>query len=247
MATPDVDVQRMATIERLAADAWPATTSLRSHGWLLRHTPTVRRRRSNSALPPVRPELDGVIDEIESFYAGRNRPTLVQISPAELHTELDDRLAARGYESHTPTLVLAAKIDAVSDATPIATTIHSRPSADWLALFHRRGYDKAADSILPRIAAPVGFVVARESDSPVGIGMFAVAEGWSGVFCMATAPAARRRGIATSILRAGARWAAAQGARNLYLQVEKDNAAARALYTGLGFELSHSYHFRQRG
>lgn len=245
MATPDIDVQGMATVERLAADAWPATTSLRSHGWLLRHTPRVGRRRSNSALPPVRPEFDGVIDEIESFYAGRDRPTLVQISPAELHTELDRRLAERGYESHAPTLVLAAEVDAVSDATPIDTTVHSRPPADWLALFHRGGYDKAADSILPRVAAPVGFVVAREGDSPVGIGMFAVAESWSGVFCMATAPAARRRGIATGVLRAGARWAAAQGARNLYLQVEKDNAAARAL--GLGSVLSHSYHFRRRG
>lgn len=247
MTLPDTNFQRMATIERLAADAWPATTSLRAHGWLLRHTPTVRRRRSNSALPPSRPGFDGVIDEIESFYATRNRPSLVQVSPAELHTELDGLLAERGYESHTPSLVLTTGVDGVSGETPATTTIHSRPPAEWLALFHRGGYDKAADSILPRVAAPVGFAVARQGESPVGIGMFAVADNWAGVFCMATEPAARRRGIATGVLRTGARWAASQGARNLYLQVERENGAARALYTSLGFEVSHSYHFRQRG
>lgn len=247
MTLSDTGMQRMATIERSAVDAWPATTSLRAHGWLLRHTPSVGRRRSNSALPPAGPTTGSMIGEIESFYAGRNRPTLIQVSPAELHTELDGLLAGRGYESHTPTLVLAASVDSVPGETPLTTSIHSRPSTEWLALFHHGGYDKAADSILPRIAAPVGFVVARASDSPAGIGMFVVSGTWAGVFCMATAPAARRRGIATAVLRAGARWAASNGARNLYLQVEKGNAAARALYAGLGFELSHSYHFRQRG
>jgi ribosomal protein S18 acetylase RimI-like enzyme len=247
MALSDSEVLRMVTIERLAAQAWPATTRLRTHGWLLRHTPTVGRRRSNSALPLDRPQLDGVLAEIESFYASRNRPSLVQISPAEVHPELDNLLAERGYESHTPSLVLTAGVGGVSGETPATTTIHSRPSAEWLALFHRGGYDKAADSILPRVAAPVGFAVARQGDSLAGIGMFAVADGWAGVFCMATESAARRRGIATGVLRTGARWAAAQGARNLYLQVEKENGAARALYTSLGFEVSHSYHFRQRG
>lgn len=247
MTLSDTEIQRMVTIERLAAQAWPATTSLHSHGWLLRHTPTVGRRRSNSALPLVRPKLNGAIEEIESFYSSRDRPALVQVGPAEVHTELDGLLAERGYESHTPVLVLAASVEVVSGEAPVQTIVHNRPSDEWLAVFHQGGYDNSADRILPRIAAPVGFVVAQEDDSPLGIGMFAVAEGWAGVFCMATAPAARRRGIATGVLRAGVRWAASQGARNLYLQVEKGNGAARALYAGVGFELSHSYHYRQRG
>jgi hypothetical protein len=40
-------------IEQLAVNAWPAATVQLVDGWLLRHTPAVARRRSNSALPPL--------------------------------------------------------------------------------------------------------------------------------------------------------------------------------------------------
>jgi ribosomal protein S18 acetylase RimI-like enzyme len=38
--------------------------------------------------------------------------------------------------------------------------------------------------------------------------------------------------------------AAEQGARHAYLQVEGDNAAARAVYQGLGFADAYAYHYR---
>jgi ribosomal protein S18 acetylase RimI-like enzyme len=74
--------------------------------------------------------------------------------------------------------------------------------------------------------------------------MMVVERGWAGVFCMATRPQARRRGLATAVLRCGASWAAGQGARHLYLQVEEKNFPAVRLYTGLGFQTSHHYHYR---
>jgi ribosomal protein S18 acetylase RimI-like enzyme len=64
------------------------------------------------------------------------------------------------------------------------------------------------------------------------------------VFCMATEPAARRRGVARAVLGALAEWSQQQAARGLYLQVERDNTAAQALYASLGFSRSHGYHFR---
>jgi GNAT superfamily N-acetyltransferase len=74
--------------------------------------------------------------------------------------------------------------------------------------------------------------------------MLVVERGWVGVFCMATRPQARRRGIATAVLRCGASWAADHGARQLYLQVEETNLAALQLYGRLGFQPSHHYHYR---
>jgi arginase len=68
--------------------------------------------------------------------------------------------------------------------------------------------------------------------------------GWSGVFCMAVDPGLRRRGVARAVLRALAEWSRDRGARGLYLQVECDNAAARALYASMGFTRSHGYHLR---
>jgi predicted GNAT family acetyltransferase len=55
-------------------------------------------------------------------------------------------------------------------------------------------------------------------------------------------PARRRRGLATAVLAALAGRALDEGASAACLQVEKDNAAARALYTRQGFAAHHAYH-----
>lgn len=53
---------------------------------------------------------------------------------------------------------------------------------------------------------------------------------------LAVAPAARRRGVATALLRAAIAWSLAQpGAQAVSLTVRDDRAAARALYESLGF------------
>ncbi len=39
-------------------------------------------------------------------------------------------------------------------------------------------------------------------------------------------------------------WARSRGAASTYLQVQGDNAAARALYAGVGFTVHHAYHYR---
>jgi ribosomal protein S18 acetylase RimI-like enzyme len=54
---------------------------------------------------------------------------------------------------------------------------------------------------------------------------------------LAVAPAARRRGLATTLLKAVEEYASAKGHDELYLHVEKGNAAAEALYLREGYQL----------
>jgi N-acetylglutamate synthase len=61
---------------------------------------------------------------------------------------------------------------------------------------------------------------------------------------MATDPALRRRGVARAVLGALADWSRERGADRVYLQVERDNVPAQALYASMGFKRSHGYHFR---
>jgi GNAT superfamily N-acetyltransferase len=61
---------------------------------------------------------------------------------------------------------------------------------------------------------------------------------------MATDPAMRRRGVARAVLGALASWSRDRGASGLFLQVERDNTPAHALYASMGFTRSHGYHFR---
>ena len=65
-----------------------------------------------------------------------------------------------------------------------------------------------------------------------------------GIQCMVTEPDARRRGAAKAVLGAIAHWAQQGGSPSLYLGVVEANAAARSLYSRLGFETHHTYWYR---
>lgn len=235
-------------VERRAIRAWPAETVRERDGWLLRHTPGVLRRRSNSAVFPLAgaPPTSAVPDVVEPFYRERDRPASVQVSTAAEHRELDAFLERRGYRRAAPTLVLTAATADVVAAAPSAAE-PERPDA-WRKIFAE--LDEHADSamvaekVISRIAEPTAFMSVSREGRAAGMGLFAADSGWAGVFCMATRPELRGRGIATAILGAGARWAARNGANCLYLQVEAANEAARALYERVGFRTSHGYHYR---
>ncbi len=261
-------------IEAHAAGAWPAASALPVDGWLLRHTPGVLRRRSNSVLPPLRPSLDQssagdpsrrvgpperVIATAEEYYAGLGLPAVVQVTPAARRGDLDALLAGRGYARAAPTLVLTAPAAQVAGGVaaggasaagdrpgPVEVTDH--PDPEWSRAFadldDHQDSALVADAVIGRIALPAGYARLRLGAEIAGVGLFVGGGRYTGAFCIATAPGYRRRGVASAIMAAGARWAAERGSQTLYLQVDEGNAAARGLYDRLGFTTSHGYHFR---
>lgn len=243
----------MRQIEEAAALSWPAAHVERIAGCVLRHTPGLPRRRTSSALPLLGTP-DSIADRItaiESFYTARQVPPQVQVSPLEAQRELDAALADRGYQAHTPVLVLATTADAVlrsgADHAHVTTDVDKSLIPDWSALLHELagGHEPAVDEVLPLVPDPIGFAIARLDGHPAGVAMFPTSGAWTGVFCMATRPSARRQGVASALLRAGARWARQQGSDRLYLQVTEDNSTARHVYVRHGFRLSHRYHYRR--
>lgn len=240
-----IDDGRASLLESLAARAWPAIECERVDGWLLRATPSVQRRRLNSALPLG----DGVsVQAVERFYRERGMTPLVQVAPAERLGAVDDELAARGWRADGPTDILVARDLALPPSDGVAVAVQERVDRAWLdawkAAEGRPDAEETYARVLRRIPSPAVFAMARVAGKAAGVGIAVCESGWSGVFCMATDPAARRRGVARAVLRALARWSGEHGARGLYLQVERDNAAAQALYASTGFARSHGYHFR---
>ncbi|MHB1820254.1 MAG: GNAT family N-acetyltransferase [Streptosporangiaceae bacterium] len=256
-------------IEAHAVRAWPAATALSVDGWLLRHTPGVLRRRSNSVLPPLRPSLapssagepdppagppEQAIARVEEYYAGLGLPVVVQVTPAGRRGDLDAILAGRGYARAAPTVVLTAPAVAVAAGTathddlPGQVEVTDGLDPEWslafAALDDHRDSALVAEAVIGRIALPVGCARLRIGAEIAGMGLFVGGGRYAGAFCIATAPGHRRRGVASAIMAAGARWAAGRGSQTLYLQVEEANAAARSLYDRLGFAASHGYHYR---
>jgi GNAT superfamily N-acetyltransferase len=235
-------------IEGLAVRAWPALVTSAVNGWLLRATPGVARRRSNSALPPAQDAL-AALPEVEQFYRQRHAPVLVQLSPAHRHKELDSHLADRGYLVSAPTLVLRASLSPAElgqqHSAPNGVELGERDEQWTQALEAIDGrVDAAGDLVMDRIPARTVFAKAVQERSGVGVGAGVLENGWLGVFAMGTDPSYRRRGVASAVLRTLLEWAQREGAHSAWLQVEANNAAALALYEAHGFQLSHRYHYR---
>ena len=67
----------------------------------------------------------------------------------------------------------------------------------------------------------------------------------AGLFEVATAAAVRGQGFGRRVVSSALKWARMRGARTAWLQVEADNAPARALYDSLGYRELYRYHYRQ--
>jgi GNAT superfamily N-acetyltransferase len=234
----------MLLVEELAARGWPAAETLRVDGWLLRHTPSLARRRSNSALPLAHDHGDTAV--VEDFYAHRGACALVQVAPAERRAALDDELARRGWSREGETDVLLADAGTVLARTaPGDVALARRPEPAWVAAWSacdpRPDAVEHARDVFVRIEPETAFALAADR---LGAGIAVCQRGWVGLFSVVTAAGARRRGIAGNVLHALTRWAVERGARRAYLQVEAGNAAAQAFWASAGFERSHGYHYR---
>ena len=99
-------------------------------------------------------------------------------------------------------------------------------------------------AILRRIDRPCGYATLHRDGAPISVALGVVEAGWLGIFNVVTLPAYRRQGAARAMLAVLAAWAADHGAINAYLQVMERNAAAQALYAGVGFTTAYGYHYR---
>ena len=101
-------------------------------------------------------------------------------------------------------------------------------------------------AILARIRRPHRLGLLWQDGEPAAAALCVRDGDLAGIFAMRTVPRLRGRRLGQRVLLRLARWAADEGARRLYLQVEDDNAPAVALYRRLGFTRAYRYHYRER-
>ncbi len=256
-------------LDELAARATAPATVEALEGWLLRADPELPFRRSNSVIPQASLETDVArrIERAESFYRDRGLSPRFQLGGSPRPPDLDRLLAERGYVIEAPVEVLVGPVGPVASSAadlevsagvrmsvvvPTAGApassfdlawIDAWPDVDPAAASVRRrlrGYRRLLDTIEP----PTLVATVDMMGTPAAFGFGVVERGWLGVFGMVTRADVRRQGLARAVLAALAQEAAARHAARLYLQVEQDNLAARALYGSVGLTRSHGYHYR---
>lgn len=236
-------------LQRVAARGWPGTRTEWVDGWLLR-AGGGWTWRANSALPFHAPPrgLDAMLERVTRWYARDGLPPMVQV-PLPVRARLRARLIDRGWIDLWGAATMTADIAFVlatvrngGDLPPVA--IADAPDRQWLATYRYRG------GALPAVAPDVlragrdpQFLSIVEDGATVGICRIAVEGGWVGITAVEVDAAHRRRGLATHLLVAGLSHAQRGGARHAYLQMERDNVAARTLYTRAGFTFHHEYRY----
>ncbi|CAL9519551.1 hypothetical protein SUDANB58_03818 [Streptomyces sp. enrichment culture] len=250
-------------LARVAARAWRPVESERLGGWELRAAAGFTRR-ANSVLPLGDPglPLDEALAAVRRWYGERGLPAYVQTATGAQGAQepLCAELERRGWTREATAELWTGGLAPVADRAEGARVVLSRTADEaWLARYRRRGVSEVALRVLEgRSSRPGGagsgegpsvwFATVPGEGAPAAIGRCAVDGRWAGFAAVEVDPAARRRGLATAVMAALARRALEEGASAAWLQVETGNAAARALYAGMGFSAHHAYHhYREPG
>jgi ribosomal protein S18 acetylase RimI-like enzyme len=236
-------------LERLTARAWRATREETLGGWRLNAALGVSGR-INSCWPLGDPGFaaEAAIARVEAWYADQGLPPVFKVATDAMWPgDLPARLAARGYQPDTETLLMTAPLRNVTQA---GVRLEDDPDAAFAQVFAGTApnLDDARERLeaLARTPRPRAFARIDVSGVPVAIGACAIETPWVGIFAMRTLPDFRRQGLAARILAALLVRASDQGATRAWLQVEAANLGAVRLYEGTGFRTFYSYSYWRR-
>ncbi|MFI0086679.1 GNAT family N-acetyltransferase [Streptomyces bobili] len=235
-------------LARVCARAWRPVESERLGEWELRAASGFTRR-ANSVLPLGDPglPLDGALDVVRRWYGDRGLPAYIQTATGAEGTQepLCAELERRGWVREVTAELWIGALAPVADlAEAEAGGVVLAREADeaWLARYQRKGIGEVALKVLADGPSVWFASVPGEGAAPAAIGRCVVDGRWAGFAAVEVDPRQRRRGLATVVMAALARRALEEGASAAWLQVEADNAGARALYAGMGFGAHHAYH-----
>jgi ribosomal protein S18 acetylase RimI-like enzyme len=222
-------------------------------GWLVRYSPgKAKRARCVNAVADGRLGLDERLEACRAVYAAAALPMIVRITPFSRPDGLDEHLADRGYAAFDDTRVMVATAlpDGAADAPPAGYVFERLSPADYAdAIGALRGSPPEQRSAHAQrlVSSPTpfdGWVLRRVGGEVAACGQVALEANVVGLYDVYTDPAHRSRGLGRWLCRELLARARAAGARLAYLQVDADNAAARAVYARLGFADAYAYHYR---
>lgn len=222
-------------------------------GWLVRFSPgKAKRARCVQAVAEGRLPLAERLALCAAVFAEAQLPMVLRLTPFSLPAGLDALLAALGYPRLDDTRVMVApQCPALAEPLPAGLQLQPLAAAEFAeAVGALRGSPAGQRSAMAERlkAAPVpfqGWALRRPDDGAVmACGQVATEAELVGLYDVFTHPDARGQGLARRLCSHLLARAHAAGARVAYLQVEADNAPARAIYHRLGFADAYAYHYR---
>lgn len=232
--------------------AWPAASVQYDGTWVIRLTAGHPAKRLNSVNPLDPGDLTGLNERIGR--AGRRfeaygRPLTFRMSPLS-GERLNAHFDALGWSVFGESIVMrlplanAPDVDSAIDQIPlkdISRFMRAATKTHRLDASLRPGLSE----VIGAIKAEAGLFVLEEKSEPVSSLVCVHDAELAGLFEVATAQDKRGKGFGRRSILSALKWAKLRGARQAWLQVDADNAAAIGLYRSLGFAEVYRYHYRQ--
>ena len=245
-------------LESIAAQGWRGTYTAALGDWLLRAGAGFTGR-ANSVLPLGSSgcELDKALIVVRDFYLSHALPPVFQLpedAPGSELAELDAELQRQGWRAYNHTAVMTGAVASTAGRCPPVpglppASFTATPNAAWLSDYHYRGnpLPESAVTVLVNADGPVFASIAGDGAGlpPAGVARGVITQGWLGITAVTVAENRRRSGVGRHLMGELARWAAeaAEPAHSIYLQVDRANTVAVAMYERLGFVTHHGYHY----
>ena len=237
-----------ARIDAASLRAWPALHEEHFDGWLLRDTRGFTKRANSVSAPDRSTQpLGEKIEFCRAWYAQRRLPCIFRLTDMQPDAQLDERLAARGFEHLDQTAVLYHLLEDLPEQPGAG---QAEEADTWFDAQHRLSRTTGEAARLHRLLVEGCGLRHHYRSRRRGSTIVACALGIEdsplfGVFDVVTDPAARRAGHARALMIELLHQARQSGASCLWLQVVADNTSARRLYESLQFELAYHYWYRR--
>lgn len=246
MALPSVEA-----FERAGLEAWPGIEVQWDRQWVRRAAGGYTKRANSTQCfdPDDFEDADLRVISACSWMLLRKIKPVFRITPLsspELNATLDEAGWAEIDVSHLLAMELGEhEPDAGAEYLPVF-------DEKFLSVAQRlQGYDDAAmtgmKNLLAVLKVPAMGVVLTREGTAVASSIMAIAGGVVITGNVVTDPQRRRQGLAAAMMRSGLAWAKREGARFAALNVQADNAPAKALYASLGYTHQYDYCYRIPG
>jgi ribosomal protein S18 acetylase RimI-like enzyme len=246
------DPELARAIEQHNLEAWRAPGEMTLDGWRVKIAGGFSHRL-DSVTPVARGKTDAAekIRWCERFYNERHLPCAVRLTDLYDDKTLDALLSARGYQAQGQTHVMVKDLADTPPAPPAGLSFSDHPSDDWFStamMVDKRAvlHAEVMIFVMMHMPSPKVFVEAGNGDATVAIGCAQVKNDLMGIFSMRTLPQEQRQGYARRVLTGLLAWAKTNGVTTAWLQVERANTAAIALYKSFGFRTLYDYRYLVR-
>lgn len=242
------DAKKITELELLAHRTWPCRKEEKIGDWVLREADGFTRR-ANSCLAigdAAKPLPESVI-AVEAWYRERELEPCFKIT-SSAPSELDMLLGEKGWTIATPSIVMNRTLGQESSSLPVELSASAIPDSDWLrtvSLWDGETPDKSRRhrELAQRIHT-AGYLRWTTSEGLLAVGLVAMDGVESYLYDVVVHPERRGRGIGRAFCQAAMDWAASCGTRSMALQVLESNTTGQKLYSSLGFQEHHRYHYR---